>query len=44
MIDHKVLIKKLKHIGFNNEAIKMMNSYLNDRSQEVFLMGLIQKD
>ena len=39
-INHDLLLKKLKFYGFSNLALKIMDSYLSDRSQYVDLDGL----
>ena len=36
-IDHNILLKKLPHYHFTSSAIKLMSSYLTDRSQYVKL-------
>ena len=33
--NHKLIIAKLKALGFKNSSLKWINSYLTDRSQQV---------
>ncbi len=39
VIDHSLLLEKLKHYGFSLSAIKLMESYLTNRNQTVFFNG-----
>ena len=39
VIDHSLLLGKLKQYGFSLSAIKLMESYLTNRSQSVFFNG-----
>ena len=39
LVNHKLLLEKLKLLGFNNEVIKWFKSYLTDRSQVVYIDG-----
>ena len=34
-LDHKILLHKLNHYGFNGHALNIMKSYLTDRKQYV---------
>ena len=34
-ISHKILLKKLKCLGFNKTPTKLIRSYLKDRTQKV---------
>ena len=38
-VNHKILIKKLDHYGIRGTALHWFDSYLNDRSQYVFING-----
>ena len=40
MVDHKILLGKLKIIGFDSNAINLMDSYLCDRRQFVEIEGV----
>ena len=44
MIEHKILIKKLEHIGFNFNSLNLMKSYLNNRTQRVSFNGSISEE
>ena len=39
MINHSILIKKFKHIGFSNKTLDFMKTYLNRRRQSVSFNG-----
>ena len=39
LVDHDILLEKLKIIGFNQKSIKLMASYLADRKQYVQVNG-----
>ena len=39
VLDHSLLVEKLKYYGFNCLALKWITSYLSSRSQRVFLNG-----
>ena len=38
-IDHKILLNKLEHFGFNNQLLMFFESYLQNRYQFVFYNG-----
>ena len=41
MIDHEIMLHKLSHqFNFSNNAIKLMSSYLSDRTQSVKVCGV----
>ena len=35
VVDHQILVKKMQWLGFNNQAIKIISSYLSQRRQYV---------
>lgn len=39
IVDHSILLKKLKILGFNTSAIELFKSYLEDRQQTVLVDG-----
>ena len=39
MVEHKILLEKLKHYGIRGPALKWLESYLNNRKQYVYLNG-----
>ena len=39
LVDHNLLLCKLEIMGFQTNALKWMKSYLNDRSQCVYIDG-----
>ena len=39
MINHSILLKKLRHIGFENSSINLIRSYLKGRKQKTFFNG-----
>ena len=41
VVDHSILLKKLKLYGFDDEAIKWMENYLSGRSQAVYVDGAL---
>ena len=41
-ISHKLLIKKLRKIGFSNESLQLMSNYLNNREQFVKVNDIIR--
>lgn len=44
LVDHRVLLRKLKYLfGFSSSSISLMSSYLNDRSQAVFLNNTLSQ-
>ena len=38
-LDHLILKRKLKYLGFSFDSLEIMDSYLKDRMQTVFLNG-----
>ena len=38
-LDHKILLSKLQHYGLNNNALKLCESYLSNRKQQVEFNG-----
>jgi hypothetical protein len=43
MINHNITLKKLKHIGFDLNAINLMRSYLKNRYQKTYYNGSYSK-
>ena len=39
LVNHNLLLEKLKLMGFSNEVIKWFESYLENRSQVVYVDG-----
>ena len=39
MINHFIMLKKLKHIGFSSKSLSLMKSYLEERKQVVIFNG-----
>lgn len=39
-VDHRILISKMKKIGFRDDAIKLLESYLQNRKQFIFMQGI----
>lgn len=39
LIDHTILLKKLTHYGFSENAINWMSSYLNGRKESIYVNG-----
>ena len=44
VVNHSILIKKLKHLGLNNKVLEWFTSYLNGRSQCVDINGHISTE
>lgn len=38
-INHRTLAEKLEHYGFRGQFLQLLNSYLNDRKQQVIING-----
>ena len=43
VVDHSILIEKLKIYGFSSNVIKWFDSYLSDRKQAVSVNGCLSK-
>jgi hypothetical protein len=43
MVNHSILLKKLKHIGIKESSIKLIKSYLKDRQQLTYFNGSYSK-
>ena len=43
-VDHKILLKKLKHYGIKGVAIKWFTDYLENRKQYVYFKGIKSKE
>ena len=41
VVDHGILLNKLKLYGFDSEALKWMENYLSGRSQAVYIDGSV---
>ena len=41
MVDHFILIEKLKYYGFDEESVSWVRNYLNDRLQASLVNGSI---
>ena len=39
LIDHKILYRKLAKLGFNNQSVALIKSYLTEREQYVHCNG-----
>lgn len=42
-VDHQILLEKLKTFNLSNNSVKLFNSYLTDRTQQVFTNKILSK-
>ena len=43
VVDHPLLVEKLRLFGFTEESLSWVTSYLSDRSQTVYIEGFFSK-